>query len=47
MHLRPDMVRDEADDPLSLRWRKPLPAAAQAVVQPVDPKAAVAVEHDL
>jgi len=38
--LGPDMMRNEANDPFTVRWR-------QELRQPVDPNAAIRIEHDL
>jgi hypothetical protein len=47
MHLRSDMVGDEAHDPLTISRGQSLPGVGQALGQAVDPQPAVRVEHDL
>ena len=47
MDLGPDMVRDEADDPLAVRRREPLARIREPVTEPVDPEPTVGIEHHL
>ncbi len=47
MHLGADMMRDEADDPLSVGRRQPLPRVRESLGQAVHPKPPIRVQHHL
>jgi len=47
MNLRPDMVGNQTNDPLAVRRGQAFPGIGQPLGKPVDPEAAVGVEHDL
>jgi hypothetical protein len=47
MHLRSDVVGDEANDPLAVGRRQSLTRVGQTLSQPVDPEATVWVQHHL
>jgi hypothetical protein len=40
-------MRNEANDAFTVRWRKELTRVRQPIRQPVDPNAAIRIEHDL
>ena len=47
MHLRADMMGDEAHDPLAVRGRETLTRIGQSFGQPIDPQPAIGIEHHL
>ena len=47
MHLGADMVRDEAHDTLAIVWRQTFAGIDKTAGQPINPKPAVGIEHDL
>ena len=47
MDLCTDMMRDQAHDALAIRGRHPLAGVFESPCEPVDPQAAVGVEHHL
>jgi hypothetical protein len=47
MNFRPDVMGDETHDPLAIRGGQFFTGVCQAFVQPVDPQAAVGIEHHL
>src|SRR3546814_200673 len=47
MNFGADMMRDEADDAFAIGGAQPGAAIRDALAEPVDPEAAVRIEHDL
>ena len=47
MDLGADMVRDEADDPLTVGWRQQLTGIRKPFGETVDPEPPIGVEHHL
>jgi hypothetical protein len=47
MHLRADMVRDEAHDTLAIVWRQTFAGIDETARQPIDPEPTVGIKHDL
>ena len=46
MDLGPNMMGDEANDPLAVSGRQPFACVQKSILQPVDPDAAIRIEHD-
>ena len=47
MYLGSDMVRDEAHDAFAIVWRQTFAGIDQTTRQPINPEAAIGIEHDL
>ena len=47
MDLGADMMRDETNDSFAVGGRQPFARVRQPIRQPVDPDAAIRIEHDL
>jgi hypothetical protein len=46
MALGPDMMGDEANDPLAVTGPQPFACVRKSILPPVDPDAAIRIEHD-
>jgi hypothetical protein len=47
MDFGADVMGDKADDPFAIGWRQPFAGLRKPIRQPVDPDAAIRIEHDL